>query len=159
VSPGPLARWSYHGYHENQDLVRPGWWRDAGLWERAVLRTTTARPTGPGVLIHRDFHPGNILWTGARVTGVVDWVNACLGPAEVDTAHMRVNLAVLDDVATADRVVPGDPAWDIEAAFGFLDWGSRAEIDAWPGPWPVLDAPTARTRLEAFVAEALARLG
>ncbi len=159
VPPGPLTRWSYHGYHEGRDLARPGWWRDAGLWDRAVRQTTTARPGGPAVFIHRDFHPGNLLWRGRALTGIVDWVNACVGPAEVDTAHLRVNLAVLDDVANADRVVAGDPAWDIEAAFDFLDWGSRDAVEAWPGPWPELDAATARIRLEAFVARALARLG
>ena len=58
----------------------------------------------------------------------------------MDTAHLRVNLAVLEDVAKADRVVAGDPAWDIEAAFDFLDWGSRDAIEAWPGPWPELGA-------------------
>jgi len=154
-----VAGWSYHGYHEDLDLARPGWWRDAGLWDRAVRQTTTARPHGPAVFIHRDFHPGNFLWSGRALTGVVDWVNACVGPAEVDVAHLRVNLAVLEDVANADRVVAGDPAWDIEAAFGFLDWGSRDVIEAWPGPWPELDATTARSRLEAFVARALAQLG
>jgi aminoglycoside phosphotransferase (APT) family kinase protein len=159
VPPGPLARWSYHGYHEGRDLVRPAWWRDAELWERAVRQTNSVRPTGPGVLIHRDFHPGNLLWTRMAVTGVVDWVNACVGPAEVDAAHMRINLASIEDVVYADRVVPGDPAWDIEAAFGFLDWWSQDLIDAWEGPFPEIDAATARARLEAFVAEALARLG
>ena len=151
VPPGPVARWSYHGYHEGRDLARPGWWRDAALWDRAVRQTTTARPHGPAVFIHRDFHPGNLLWSGRTLTGIVDWVNACVGPAEVDVAHLRVNLAVLEDVANADRVVAGDPAWDIEAAFGFLDWGSRDAIEAWPGPWPELDAATARSRLETFV--------
>jgi aminoglycoside phosphotransferase (APT) family kinase protein len=159
VPLGPSTRWSYHGYHEDRDLARPGWWRDAGLWDRAVRRTTTARPHGQAVFIHRDFHPANLLWSGRTLTGIVDWVNACVGPAEVDTAHLRVNLAVLEDVANADRVLAGDPAWDIEAAFGFLDWGSRDAIEAWPGPWPELDAATARSRLEAFVAQALAQLG
>ena len=93
------------------------------------------------------------------MSGVVDWVNACIGPAAVDAAHMRVNLALLEDIAAADRVVPGDPAWDIEAAFGLLDWWSPAMIDAWAGPFPELDGAIARARLEAFVAEALARLG
>jgi aminoglycoside phosphotransferase (APT) family kinase protein len=159
VPPGPLTHWSYHGYHEDRDLARPGWWRDAGLWDRAVRQTTTARPHGQAVFIHRDFHPANLLWSGRTLTGIVDWVNACVGAAEVDTAHLRVNLAVLEDVANADRVLAGDPAWDIEAAFGFLDWGSRDAIEAWPGPWPELDAATARSRLEAFVARALAQLG
>ena len=91
---------------------------------------------------------------GRALTGIVDWVNACVGPAEVDTAHLRVNLAVLGDVANAERVVAGHPAWDIEAAFDFLDWGSRDAVETWPGPWPELDAATARIRLEAFVAQA-----
>jgi aminoglycoside phosphotransferase (APT) family kinase protein len=159
VSPGGLARWSYRGYHEDRDLARPGWWRDAGLWDRAVRQTTSARPGGQGVFIHRDFHPGNLLWTGRSLTGIVDWVNACVGPAAVDTAHLRVNLAVLGDVANAEGVVAGHPAWDIEAAFDFLDWGSRDAVETWPGPWPELDAATARIRLEAFMAQAVAQLG
>jgi len=159
VPPGPLARWSYRAYHEDRDLARPRWWRDAGLWDRAVRQTTTAQPGSQGVLIHRDFHPGNILWTGRSLTGIVDWVNACVGPAAIDTAHLRVNLAVFGDVANAERVVAGHPAWDIEAAFDFLDWGSRSAVETWPGPWPELDAATARIRLESFVAQAVAQLG
>ena len=159
VPPAALARWSYRGYHEDRHLARPSWWRDVRLWERAVRQTSTARPTGPAVVIHRDLHPGNLLWTGRELTGIVDWVNACIGPAEVDVAHLRVNLAVLEDVANADRVVAGDPAWDVEAALDFLDWASRDAVDAWPGPWPALDAATARSRLEGFVAQALAHLG
>ena len=57
--------WSYHGYHEGRD-----WRVPAGgatpAWDRAVVQTTTARPTGPAVFIHRDFHPGNLLWSGSR---------------------------------------------------------------------------------------------
>ena len=67
-------------------------------------------------------------------SGVVDWANACLGPAAVDVAHFRVNLAVLHGPATADAVLPGDPAWDLELAMGFLEWGPGA--DAWPAPGP-----------------------
>jgi aminoglycoside phosphotransferase (APT) family kinase protein len=159
VDPGPLGAWTYRGYHEGVDLVRPIWWQDATIWKRAVVQTETARPAAAPVFIHRDFHPGNILWVDGRLSGVVDWVNACLGPAAFDLAHMRVNLAVLHGVDGADLVGDGDPAWDIEAAFGFLDWSSAAALEAWPGPWPHLAAAVARDRLEAFVGRSLARLG
>ena len=159
VDPAPLRAWSYRGYHEGVDLVRPAWWRDPTAWARAVRQTETARPTAEAVVIHRDFHPGNLLWLDGRLSGVVDWVDACLGPAAFDRAHLRVNLAVLHGSDAEDRVREGDPAWDIEAAFGLLDWPSRAAVDGWPGPWAHIAPGTARARLEAFVGRALAGLG
>jgi aminoglycoside phosphotransferase (APT) family kinase protein len=154
-----LSPWSYRGYHEGADLVRPAWWRDAATWERAVRQTESARPAASPVVIHRDFHPGNILWVDGRLTGIVDWVGACLGPAPFDASHLRMNLAVLHGPDGPDRVISGDPAWDIEAAFGFLDWASTKATDAWDGPWPHISADVARVRFEAFISEALARLG
>jgi aminoglycoside phosphotransferase (APT) family kinase protein len=159
VDPAPLAPWTYRGYHEGQVLRRPVWWRDAGLWERAVVQTETARPTGAAVFLHRDLHPGNLLWSDAAISGVVDWVNACTGPAGVDLGHLRVNLAILEGVERADALDPGDPAWDIEMALGILDWRGGDALDRWTGPWPHVAVAEARARLEAFVGAALARLG
>ena len=77
----------------------------------------------PPVFIHRDYHPGNVLWSRARLTGVVDWVNACLGPPAVDVGHARWNLAQLFGVEVADAFLDAwlaasgrarhDPYWDI----------------------------------------------
>ena len=155
--PGPLAPWAYRGYHEDQVLRRPGWWRGAGSWERAVVQTETARPTGPAVFVHRDFHPGNLLWSDSAISGIVDWVNACVGPAGVDLGHLRVNLAILGGVEAADAVDAGDPGWDIEMALGILDWRAGA-LDRWVGPWPHIPPNQSRARLERFVGAALARL-
>lgn len=167
MDPAPVEGWRYAGHHEGRITGRPTWWRDAPAWERAVRQTDTARPAGPDVFLHRDLHPGNVLWRGRRIAGIVDWVNACAGPATVDFAHCRVNLAVLWGLEAADAFAVIDPAWDIEAALGFLDWG-LGELDDWPGDLPrsfvegggpVLSAAVIRLRLEAFVSEALARLG
>jgi aminoglycoside phosphotransferase (APT) family kinase protein len=158
VAPGPLARWTYRGYHEGVELERPAWWVDTDLWAVAVAQTMDARPIGPRVVIHRDFHPGNVLWTEDSISGVVDWGNACLGPAAFDVAHYRVNLAILHGPEAADGFLPGDPAWDIEAAFGFLDWSGPSANDVWAGPWPHVPGAVARRRLESFVARAVAAL-
>jgi hypothetical protein len=70
-----------------------------------------------------------VLWEGGEVSGVVDWVNACIGPREDDVVHCRVNLAIIGGQALADRFerryceVTGapltDPYWDGTQAIGF----------------------------------------
>ena len=44
-----------------------------------------------------------MLWSRERLTGVVDWSEACVGPPEVDVGHCRLNLAVLFSADVADR--------------------------------------------------------
>ena len=156
VEPSGLDPWSYRGYHEGRDLPAPRWWRDRATWGRAIRVSADRRPTVEPVFIHRDFHSGNLLWAGPRISGVLDWGNACLGPAAFDLAHYRVNIASLVGPEVADRAFPGDPGWDIEAALGFLD---PNDLDGWAGPWPHVSASTARDRLEAFIARAVAALG
>jgi aminoglycoside phosphotransferase (APT) family kinase protein len=158
VDGSRLAAWSYRGYHQGRDLPRPAWWQDEAVWALAVAWSKVGPPPSDPVLIHRDFHPGNLLWAGDAISGVVDWGNACLGPAAFDLAHYRVNLATLFGPEIADARLPGDPAWDVEAALGYLDPWDREARDAWQSPWPHASAEEARSRIEAFVARAVASL-
>ncbi|MGW0631803.1 alpha/beta fold hydrolase [Streptomyces sp. NPDC002758] len=70
-----------------------------GLWERAVDVLRRDPPPYEGCFLHRDFHPGNVLFAGVgdalRVTGVVDWVETSWGPADLDVAHCSTALALL----------------------------------------------------------------
>lgn len=132
---------------------------DTSIWDRARSATETARPTGSPVLIHRDFHAGNLLWAGRQLSGVVDWGQACVGPADFDTAHWRVNHAILHGGEEIPPQMAGDPRWDIEAAFGIFDGWDQYVIDLWRGPWDHIKPATARRRLEEFVARAVAELG
>ncbi|MGW0949854.1 alpha/beta fold hydrolase [Streptomyces sp. NPDC002623] len=72
---------------------------DGPLWERAVDVIRRDPPPYEGCFLHRDFHPGNVLFTGAgpklRITGVVDWVETSWGPADLDVAHCSTALALL----------------------------------------------------------------
>jgi aminoglycoside phosphotransferase (APT) family kinase protein len=61
------------------------------------------QPPNDLTFVHRDFHPGNVLWTDGTITGIVDWVASCIDPPEEDVAHCRVNLAQHHGQATADR--------------------------------------------------------
>ncbi|MFE0253381.1 alpha/beta fold hydrolase [Streptomyces sp. NPDC059010] len=69
------------------------------LWDRAVDVIRREPPAYEGCFLHRDFHPGNVLFSGAgarlRVTGVVDWVETSWGPADLDVAHCSTALALL----------------------------------------------------------------
>ncbi|MFL5994537.1 MAG: alpha/beta fold hydrolase [Streptomyces sp.] len=69
------------------------------LWERAVDVIRQDPPPYAGCFLHRDFHPGNVLFTGAgadlRISGVVDWVETSWGPADLDVAHCSTALALL----------------------------------------------------------------
>ncbi|MDX6345884.1 MAG: hypothetical protein QOF84_674 [Streptomyces sp.] len=81
------------------------------LWRRAVDVIGRTPPPYEGRFLHRDFHPGNVLFSGSgdslRVSGVVDWVETSWGPADLDVAHCSTVLALLYGVPTgmlfADR--------------------------------------------------------
>jgi len=44
-----------------------------------------------------------VLFEGDRLSGVVDWVNACAGPPEIDIAHCRINIALAHGLDAADE--------------------------------------------------------
>src|SRR6266545_5393120 len=80
--------------YRQESYESPGWARWPSIWARAIERFHQPTPdgAGPAVFIHRDFHPGNVLWRRGSVTGVVDWASASIGPACVDVGHCRGNL-------------------------------------------------------------------
>ncbi len=102
----------------------PAWSEHQRMWERVFAIAASARPETPIRFIHRDYHPGNALWDGAGVNGVVDWATAACGPAGIDLARMRQNLAgwhgtAIADVFTDRYIEAGgdptarDPFWDL----------------------------------------------
>ena len=110
----------------------PPAWGDTALWSYAISAYQTLAPasTTGSTLLHRDLHPGNILWNGLEVSAVVDWVNVCVGNPHAELGHCRWNLACLidDDApqhfldsymnATGDETY--DHWWDLSCALSFL---------------------------------------
>jgi pimeloyl-ACP methyl ester carboxylesterase len=72
---------------------------EGAMWKRAVDVIRRDPPPYEGCFLHRDFHPGNVLFTGSgsglRISGVVDWVETSWGPADLDVAHCSTALALL----------------------------------------------------------------
>jgi aminoglycoside phosphotransferase (APT) family kinase protein len=142
------------------DASRPDVWREA-----ITLVGGTPAPMRP-CFLHRDYQHFNLLWSQERLTGVVDWIEACTGPPEVDAGHCRLNLTVLfaADVAERFRTIYEaesgrrlDPWWDIHALLSYgPSWKDflPMQID---GRAP-FDAAGMTARMEAVLEGALRRL-
>jgi aminoglycoside phosphotransferase (APT) family kinase protein len=119
----------------------PSWTTRPDVWERGFAVFDDPPPSDERRFIHRDFHPGNVLWTGGAVTGVVDWASTSIGAPSADIGHCRMNLAGVLGLAAADRFLgfcggaaaDYHPYWDIVAALGgfssatFARWAPREE--------------------------------
>ena len=116
--------YEYFPYNDALQLKKPLWSKYPNDWMRAFYIVAGVRPQTTYCFIHRDYHPANILWQGGEISGIVDWVNACRGPAGVDIGHCRVNLAQLFGLSTADKFLEAylrhadntfhyEPYWDL----------------------------------------------
>ncbi|MFI0976154.1 phosphotransferase family protein [Streptomyces sp. NPDC021093] len=92
---------------------------DAVAWAAAIDVIRRPAPPYEGRFLHRDFHPGNVLFdvrppgpAGPRITGVVDWAMTSWGPADLDVAHCSANLALLHG-----------PAWGLRFAEAYEEAG------------------------------------
>jgi len=115
--------------YRQQNYEPPAWARRPKVWERAVEIFHRPAPAFRPVFIHRDFHPGNVLWQRNAVSGIVDWQAASLGPASVDVAHCRANLfgygiEVADRFTAVWEGITGqsyEPWAEVVGIVGFLD--------------------------------------
>jgi len=107
----------------------PAWAEDPAVWAAAVEVFHGPVLDPDRCVVHRDLHPGNVLWDGEAVSGLVDWALACVGPPSIDVAHCRANLLrylphLADPFADAAERATGRPfhPWaDVAALVGMLD--------------------------------------
>jgi len=161
-TPGEFP-WRSEPYYDMSALRVPDWSNSPDAWEQALAVARGPRPPADEHLIHRDYHPANILWKGGRITGIVDWVNACRGPAGVDIGHCRRNLALLHGVEVADRFLDECLRWTEYESY----WDIVTLLDALPDPqaytgWSALGVeislPVVRERADDYVASLVKRL-
>ena len=137
--PADAIAWHYFSFTDAESVAVPRWSKRPGLWREAIRIRLAGPPDDRSVFLHRDYHQVNILWQADALVGVVDWVNACSGPAGVDVAHCCLNLASMCGVEVSDlfRVkyeqavgsrAAYHPYWDIDAIIG---WGTPK-----PGSYP-----------------------
>ncbi|MER7341023.1 aminoglycoside phosphotransferase family protein [Streptomyces sp. NPDC000075] len=144
------------------------------LWRRAADVIRREPPRHRARFLHRDFHPGNVLFEGSgadlRISGVVDWVETSWGPADLDVAHCSTALALLYGVPAgmdfADRYTaaggsltdgPDHLYWRLLDALAFAPEAEKVAV-----PWRTLGrtdlTPAVLTdRLERYVEALFAR--
>jgi aminoglycoside phosphotransferase (APT) family kinase protein len=100
----------------------------ADIWREAIALVAEEPTPARTCFLHRDYQHFNMLWSRERLTGVVDWIEACVGPPEADVGHCRLNLTVLFSAGVADRfraiyeVESGhrvDAWWDVHALLSY----------------------------------------
>ncbi len=167
--PAPDFHWHYYPYVSPLDAVQPAWSNSSNLWLRAIEIARQPWPSFTPVFIHRDYHPVNILFDRGQLSGIVDWPNASLGPADFDIAWCRYNLSSMFGVAAADtflkaccefagNVFTYNPFWDILAAIEVLP----GPPEYYP-PWqqfglPFIPVAELIRRHEAFLKSALQQI-
>ena len=141
VSPAGFG-WTYAPYSDLSQLTVPAWTAVPEAWARAIEQLSEPPPAFTPTFIHRDFHPANVLWQAGQVSGVVDWVNACAGPAAADVGHCRVNLAQMYGLGAADAFKAAyerrtgqrqSRYWDLLSLADFMGWAEPPSVyPAWP---------------------------
>ncbi|GGW94875.1 hypothetical protein GCM10010297_15740 [Streptomyces malachitofuscus] len=172
---------AYQAWTAPERVRPPEATRRPELWRRAVDVIRREPPDHRACFLHRDFHPGNVLFaddgegdgTGLRISGVVDWVETSWGPADLDVAHCATALALLHGAAEgmtfADRYAaagggtaedPGDHLyWRLLDALAYAPDAEKLAV-----PWRELGRtdltpPVLAGRLEEYVLALLERYG
>ncbi len=123
-SPRTFQSWAW----EDKRVV-PDWSSRPEVWERAFEVLAAGEPTWDPCFLQRDFGPRNVLWSGERVSGVVDWVETSTGPAWLDVAHGASNRALRHGPGEAARFAAAyaaetgrgrEPWWEVLDVVGFL---------------------------------------
>ncbi len=121
-------------------------------------------------LVHGDLWYGNTLWDDGRLTAVLDWDCAGVGPAGIDLGSLRCDAAWCHGTEAAEHILRG---WEAEAGRPASDvpyWDAIAALASPPdmGWFPVSMALQGRPdltrevmleRRHAFLDAALGRLG
>ncbi len=165
IHAAPIAAPPLTLEHKEDHLRVPQWANDPGQRAAALELIRTPQPAGERCFIHGDYQQFNVLWTGAKLSGVVDWTWSSHGSPDVDVAHCRLNLTVLYSPEHAGRFLSlyesaagrrVDPWWDVAGLLVYLPgWGEFLQRQA--GRRLTVDFAGMHARMEQSLRAALAR--
>jgi aminoglycoside phosphotransferase (APT) family kinase protein len=86
-----------------------------------------ARECHARTLVHRDFHPNNLLALGDRITGVVDWAGVTIADPAIDVAWSRM-------------ILETEVSKDVADQFNEYYWRRQPEVRHTQAFWEVFSA-------------------
>jgi aminoglycoside phosphotransferase (APT) family kinase protein len=89
---GAAFEGEYGRWHDPRTAQPPAWSGCPQAWEQLIEASRTLKPAGAETLLHRDYHPGNVLWEDGAVSGIVDWPNACRGVHTVGACDVSATM-------------------------------------------------------------------
>lgn len=157
----------YRPWADLDALQLPRWSRHPEAWATVIALARGPRPRVRARFIHRDYHPMNVLWSRGRLTGVVDWTNARIGPPGIDVAWARQNLVVSHGLEVAERFRvfaeqalgrEQDPVWDALGAVEIIAKPDIGSLSQWHDlGLTSLTKATVRRRLDAYAVSIASR--
>jgi aminoglycoside phosphotransferase (APT) family kinase protein len=142
--------------YEPGERTLPGGSSRQDLWRRVFDVVSGSAPPSEVRFIHRDYHQENTMWLRGRLTGVIDWTQACLGPLDIDLARMRLNLAREVSMEAAERFLQayrdsiGDPSYEPDPYWELIDFADTTLAG--------LESGRDTDRFETLVASVLAKI-
>ncbi|MDQ6419409.1 aminoglycoside phosphotransferase family protein [Paenibacillus sp. LHD-117] len=160
--------WKYGAYSNPARFDATAWTAIPDQWKRAIDILMGPKPSFVPRFIHRDYHPTNMLWVDGEISGIVDWVNGCIGPAGIDVGHCRVNLCQLHSVDVADAFLAAyqrysgdsfdyDPYWDLATLVDYAYWTPEVYQGWIDLGFTSLTNELVAKRLDAYLESVLAR--
>lgn len=152
VQVEPMPR-IFQSWAWEEKWVVPPFAHDPATWRRAFDVLAEGGPDWEPCFLQRDFGPRNLLWTGDRITGVVDWVETSTGPTWLDVAHGAANLALRHGTEVAGRFAAAyvattgrqpQPWFDVLDVVGFLPAPGGRVFPLGEGGWRRLEDHLAR---------------
>jgi aminoglycoside phosphotransferase (APT) family kinase protein len=134
-----------------------------------ALRGAAPRVISNGtVLTHHDFWFGNTLWTGERLTGIVDWDGALIDDPGYDIGYARFDLQLVLAGDAPDRLraryearrgpLHATAFWDLIGVLSAFRWLSEWVVGYREVGRTEITDDLAQERLESFVRAALRAL-
>lgn len=162
-------------------LLRPAWGNRAldvtarprsALAARCLeaIRRHLPQPGDSMVLMHGDFHPGNIMWHRGVLSGILDWGGARLGSRWFDLAYCRGDVALLFGMHGVRRLtehyidITGEqpvnlPVFDLMCGLAARELGASRWLHAFRTQGCTDSPRQFAARVTPFLRQALAELG